>query len=267
MKTSKTLKSRQIIGLLSKHAPNGLLDIETASKALEIEHKKVSVRLSALSKRGWIQRVRRGLYYILPLEAKPGQETMMDDPFILANQLFKEYYIGGWSAAEYWALTDQIFNSVFIVTTENLRAKTISLFGYTFNILRVANIDNAGLKKVWRKNIQIQISTAERMIADSLRNPSMCGGIRTLASIISEYDKKTDKNYDALIEIIKKIGNGATWKRLGYIFDELKLNDYVSKIAEKEISSGIVKLDPSIISRGDFIKKWGLWANASLNHD
>ena len=152
----KTTKSREIISILSKNAPNGLIDILSASKALMIDPKKVSIRLSALSKRGWVQRVRRGLYYILPLEAKPGQETMMDDPFILADQLFKEYYIGGWSAAEYWMLTDQIFNSVFIVTTENLRAKIISLFCYTFNIFRVASIDNTGLKKVWRKNIQIQ---------------------------------------------------------------------------------------------------------------
>jgi len=265
MNREKTAKSREIISLLSKYAPNGLLNVETASKALEIDSRKTSIRLSALSRRGWIQRVKRGLYYILPLEAKPGQETMIDDPFILANQLFKDFYIGGWSAAEYWALTDQIFNSVFIVTTENLRAKTISLFGYTFNILRVTSIDTAGLKKVWRKNIQIQISTPERMIADSLRNPSICGGIRTLASIISEYDKKTDKNYSDLIKIIKKIGNGATWKRLGYIFEELKINEDISKIAEKEISSGAVRLDPSIKSRGDFVKKWGLWINTSLS--
>ncbi len=267
MNNQKISKSREIIAVLSQYAPNGLLDVSAASKALGMPSKMASIKLSALSKRGWIQRVKRGLYYILPIDADPGQKTVMDDPFVLAHQIFREFYIGGWSAAEYWALTDQIFNSVFIITTENLRTKTLNLFGYTFYILRVGELKDAGLKLVWRKNIQILVSSPERLIVDALRDPSICGGVRTLVSIISEYDKKKEKDYDALVVIIEKIGNGASWKRLGYIFEQKNMDKRLIKIAEEKISSGRVRLDPAIVSRGEFVKKWGLWVNASLAHD
>ncbi|MBU1201895.1 MAG: hypothetical protein KJ583_06330 [Nanoarchaeota archaeon] len=47
-------------------------------------------------------------YYLVPIKAKTGKWA--DEAFIIADEVMngKEYYIGGWAAANYWRLTDQI---------------------------------------------------------------------------------------------------------------------------------------------------------------
>ena len=47
-------------------------------------------------------------YYLIPVRAKKGKWA--EDAFILADEIMngKDYYIGGWAAANYWRLTEQI---------------------------------------------------------------------------------------------------------------------------------------------------------------
>jgi predicted transcriptional regulator of viral defense system len=50
----------------------------------------------------------RNKYYLIPIKAKTGK--WCENPFILADEIFngKNYYIGGWAAANYWNLTEQV---------------------------------------------------------------------------------------------------------------------------------------------------------------
>ena len=36
--------------------------------------------------------------------------SSLEDPLVIAEKLFSPCYVGGWSAAEYWGITEQIFN-------------------------------------------------------------------------------------------------------------------------------------------------------------
>ena len=42
---------------------------------------------------------------------------MVDESWVLARAVFEPCYIGGWSAAEHWGFTEQIFNSTMVFTT------------------------------------------------------------------------------------------------------------------------------------------------------
>lgn len=57
-------------------------------------------------------------YYLVPIKAKKGKWA--DDPFIIADEIFNagDYFIGGWAAANYWRLTDQIPMKIEIYTTK-----------------------------------------------------------------------------------------------------------------------------------------------------
>ena len=61
------------------------------------------------------------------------------------------------------------------------------------------------------------------------------------------------------------VGTGAAYKRLGYILEVLHLeaNELV-RTAEGRRTTGIVKLDPSIATRGRLSRRWGLWVNATI---
>lgn len=70
-----------------------------------------------LRKKGRIIKLNKNKYFLVPIKARTGKWT--DNPLIVADEISngKEYFIGGWYAAYYWGLTDQIPMQVDIYTT------------------------------------------------------------------------------------------------------------------------------------------------------
>lgn len=62
-------------------------------------------------------------YYLIPVKAKTG--GWAEDSFILADEVMKgkDYFIGGWAAANYWRLTDQIPMKIEVFTTKRQGTK------------------------------------------------------------------------------------------------------------------------------------------------
>ncbi|MBK6407399.1 MAG: type IV toxin-antitoxin system AbiEi family antitoxin domain-containing protein [Holophagales bacterium] len=92
-----------------------LVSTATAAELLGLPRGAATLTLLRLADRGWLSRVRRGLYLILPLEA--GQDGgAVEDPWVLADELFGPCYVGGWTAAEHWGSPDRLFRSTFVVS-------------------------------------------------------------------------------------------------------------------------------------------------------
>ncbi len=93
---------------------------------------RVQIRdtLYNLNKKGRIVRLNRNKYFLIPIKARKGRWS--DHPFIIADEIFNgdRYFIGGWSAANYWQLTDQIPMRIDIWTTK--RQGKISLLNTKF---------------------------------------------------------------------------------------------------------------------------------------
>ena len=55
-----------------------------------------------------ILKLNKEKYYLVPIKAKLGK--WIEEPFVVIDEIMngKDYYIGGWGAANYWRLTDQI---------------------------------------------------------------------------------------------------------------------------------------------------------------
>ncbi|MFH1752356.1 MAG: hypothetical protein ABH821_05470 [archaeon] len=64
-----------------------------------------------------IIKINRSKYFLVPIKAKSG--SWREHPFIIVDEICngKDYFIGGWSAANYWQLTDQIPMRVDVYTT------------------------------------------------------------------------------------------------------------------------------------------------------
>ena len=82
--------------------------VDAAAAALGVSRESAARRLSAWASRGWLRRVRRGLYIAVPVDARD-PATWNEDPWYLADLVWDPCYIAGWSAANHWALTDQVF--------------------------------------------------------------------------------------------------------------------------------------------------------------
>ena len=258
---------RLLLSRLSRVSKAGLISVPAAAEAIGTSRSLAARRMAALARRRWLHRVRRGLYLILPLEATPGQATMVEDPWILASVAFAPCYIGGWSAAEHWGLTEQIFRPTLVVTAANVRGRTTTLGGHEFRLLQVpASRVSGSLVSVWRGTERVHASSRERTIVDCLRDPELCGGVRSLVEIMTEYAETPERDVGKLGAAAREAANGAAWKRLGYIAESLwpqetKLLDE----AKRHLTKGTTRLDPSVRSTGRLVARWRLWINVPIH--
>lgn len=114
-------ENRALLERLHREMPCAF-DVEHASAVLGLEATRTRTLLAYLARRGWLSRVRRGLYIAVPLDTRrPGEWT--EDEWIVAERTFSPCYIGGWSACQHWGLTDLLFRTVLVVTGRKVRGR------------------------------------------------------------------------------------------------------------------------------------------------
>lgn len=236
----------------------GIVSVEETAKILQIKKIKAAKILSLLAKKGWLSRVQRGLYIPVPLESRT-PNVVLKDPWLIVWKLFSPGYIGGWSSAEYWHLTEQIFHTTIVMTTKTPRKRRLNFKGIKFQIHTIPDKFLFGLKPVWRNQFKVFISDPTRTILDMLSNPILGGGIRPTADVFNQYLDSPDKNLELLIEYGDRMGNGAFFKRLGFFLEKFEPeSNGTIKACQSRITKGNAKLDPTLKSK-KLITRWRLW--------
>jgi predicted transcriptional regulator of viral defense system len=254
------------MAVLARAAEGGLLTVADAAKVLGVSTHDAAVRLGRYERAGWLARARRGLYLVLPIEAKPGSPTVAEDPWVLAAALFAPCYIGGWTAAEHWGLTEQLFRSTFVVSAAPRRRQRENRLSTDFHIVRVRPERLEETVVVWRGSQRVAASDRERTIIDALVHPHWVGGVRHLVEIMTTY--RESKQFDArtLLAQAEKHGTGSAFKRLGLLAELLWPGEKaVVDFAYRHRSKGAIRLDPSVKGRGKLSKRWGLWVNVAID--
>ncbi len=236
----------------------GTISIGEAVEILGVSSTDAAKMLSRWSRKGWLSRVKRGLYIPVPLESRTA-DVPLEDPWLIAERLYIPCYIGGWSAAEYWDLTEQIFRTVVVMTTQKPRDRSPTIRGTNFMLRTVSEKAMFGFQSVWRGQTKILVSDPTRTMLDMLNDPSLGGGIRSTADMLRNYLRSENKNLELLTEYAERFGNGAVFKRLGFLLersapDEVKAIDK----CRTRLTTGNAKLDPKL--RADkLITRWRLW--------
>lgn len=234
------------------------ISVTEATKILSLPQSHAAKLLARWASKGWLARIKRGIYIAVPLEAS-SSEIALEDPFIIAEKLYAPCYIGGWSAAEYWGLTEQIFRVLIVFTLQKKHDLQPNIKGSEFLLTKIPASNLFGLKSIWRGQIKVSISDPSRTIIDLLNTPKLGGGIRPVTDIFYNYLKSEYKNTELLIEYAKKLDNGAVYKRLGFL-----LEHYVPEeknligICKKLITHGNSKLDPQL-EKANLATRWHLW--------
>ena len=104
--------------------------------------------IQRLLKKKRIIKLNQDKYYLVPIKARTG--GWAEDSFILADEMFngKDYFIGGWSAANYWRFTDQIPFWIEIFSTKRQGRKTILNTKFIFHRTTPKKIKEAVIRKV-----------------------------------------------------------------------------------------------------------------------
>jgi predicted transcriptional regulator of viral defense system len=240
----------------------GTISIAESAEILKVSPVDAAKMLARWAKKGWLSRVRRGLYIPIPLESLT-TDIPLEEPWIIADRLFAPCYIGGWSAAEYWDLTEQIFRTIVVMTLQKPRERSLNIKGTSFLLRTVSEKAMFGLKSVWRGQVKVSISDASRTIIDMLIEPRLGGGIRSTVDMFANYLKSENKDLEMLIDYAKRLGNGAVFKRLGFLLERISPDEKEAiKICKSQLTEGNVKLDPSLESPR-LITRWRLWVPQS----
>jgi predicted transcriptional regulator of viral defense system len=234
-----------------------LVTIEDAMKALATDRSASAKLLSRWQRQGWLKRVGRGIYAPIPLDALT-TEQVLKDPWVLVPALFAPGYIGGWTAAEHWDLTEQLFRSIFVFTARSFRKKELTVQGASFTLTRVSEDALFGTSTLWRGQARVPISDKHRTIVDMLADPATGGGIRHVDQCLQNYLRDPQASADTLIRYGEKLGNGAVFKRLGFLISQQPEHEALAQACRERLTQGNAKLDPSLPCRR-LVKAWRLW--------
>lgn len=245
--------SAELLHKLRRRSP-----IFTFHDALEIsgyEKNYLGLVLHNLEESGWIERIEKGKYLILPIEARSGEYTLHE--FIVGSFLVDPSVVAYWSAFHHHGFTEQIPNVVFIQTTSRKRKRELRILNIRYKIIKIVDRKFFGWKKIWLDGEKIDITDTEKTIIDCLDKPKHCGGITEVnkAFISKEFDA------DKLTEYLKKFDSGAVAKRCSYLADK---NNVELEIPRRLRKKGINLLDPSMPKKGDVDREYGLLINVRI---
>ena len=255
---------RRLLGKLFQ-ASKESFTVAEASQILNISRYRAASLLAMWAKNGWLHRIRRGLYIPVPLQSTSAKVTP-EEPWLIAHKLFSPCYIGGWTAAHHWGLTEQIFNSIYVMAAKKVHIREQNLNGVIFKVKTILPKKIFGTKAIWVGKDKIAIADPTKTIIDGLNDPAVLGGIRMVADVLSAYIPSKEFDAKKLLDYAKTMGNSAIYKRLGFLIELLEFDDAttIASACKNNLKSGYSQLDPA--TAGDRLEtQWHLWVPKSFN--
>ena len=217
-----------------------------------IKKEVLKVILSRMEEKGFIERIEKGKYLIIPLGSEKGKYTLHE--FVIASYLVEPYAISYWSALHHYGLTEQIPSTVFVQTPARKKKNVLEIFGVNYQIVRVKEDKFFGVRKEWIEETAVSITDKEKTIIDCLDKPHYAGGILEAAKAL----KNGSLDYNQLSAYAIRIGNFAVIRRLGYLCERMG----VPLNLPQPRSKSYLLLDPTMPAKGENDAKWRLIINA-----
>ena len=242
------------IKVLDELARRKVFSVEEAERISGVDKNVLKVILSRLEKKGWVERIEKGKYMVIPLGARKGEYTLNE--FVIGSLLVNPSAIAYWSALNYHGLTEQIPATVFVQTTSRKKKQKLEIFGVRYRIVRVKKEKFFGIERVWIEEFQVNVTDREKTIVDCLDKPEHCGGVIEVAKAL----KHGEFDFEKLSEYAIKIGNSGVVRRLGYLCDVLGLQINLPEVKAKNY----LLLDPTMPKKGETNGRWRLIINLDV---
>ncbi len=202
--------------------------------------------LARLVDKGWLERIEKGKYLIVPLEAGPDR-TWTEDAHVIAGHLVSPSMVSHWSALNYWNLTEQVPRVTYVQTTARKENRRPRVLGMQFRIVRVKPRKFFGSHGYRAGEWPVEVTDREKTIVDCLDRPDLSGGLDQVGKALLAGDG--DFDWDRTTMYLCRFGSGAVVKRLGFLVETLELaHPPEPKMLDEWLdlrTAGISKLDPS----------------------
>jgi predicted transcriptional regulator of viral defense system len=197
-------------------------------------------KLNRLYKKGKIKKIVKGKY------------TQTDNIYVISSNLYIPSYISFWTASSLKGFTEQIINTIHVITTKN--HKDIYFENYKICFHKFSKSIFFGYQKEKVGNFFQFISDDEKLIIDCILFQRFIGNFDELIKIVKE--SSLDKN--KMVTYLKRINNISLNKRVGFLIEKFKGIDLLNELNIKD--KNYIRL--SIFNKG--LKTDSKWR---LKHD
>ena len=214
--------------------------VDDARDLLDASDETLWKVLHKLTRKGRVQRIKRGIYTLVP--AKAGyQPKWTEQVYTFLEDILHEYYVGYWTAMSHWNMTEQTPRTVFVATTQRNR-------NFTYNDAVPIHFVTLNPRKLYgwvyaaAGGHRFRVSNPEKTVVDSMDLPQHAGGVTEAAKTLSY-----DLDWGKVLEYADRLGNRTVHKRLGYIIQLLEIDapHHILKNLREGASSGYSWLDPT----------------------
>jgi predicted transcriptional regulator of viral defense system len=167
-----------------------------------------------LVKKGWFERVRPGLFQLVP--ADRGREGVVDThPLTAGALLVAPYFFSFGTACTHHGLTEQVFTEAYLVCQERRRARMVRGKRYIF--VCVPRRRFFGYEETSVLGRAVQMATVERALLDAVDRPEYAGGIGEVSRIVAKAASKV--SWKSCLDLARRWGSSALVQRFGYFLD------------------------------------------------
>ena len=217
--------------------------------------------VSRLERKGWLRRLERGLYLLIPLEAGLNG-NWSEDPLVIASQLVPGGAAAYLSALHYWNMTEQVPRTVFVQTVARRNTPSSEILGVRYQFVTIKQARFFGILSQTVDGMAFNITDREKTIVDSMARPDLCGGIMLIANALGSVN---EVDWYKLDQYLERFGSGAVYKRLGYLIERLDVDipnrHHLLTGWQERLTQGIAWLEPGGDRTGPVKTRWRIRVN------
>jgi predicted transcriptional regulator of viral defense system len=216
----------------------------------ELPRQAINRTCSSLSRKGYLHRLRRGLYLLQP---KPSATPKLDDPYRIALELYPGY-IAFSSALKLHGLLEYEPTTVFVATSRTSRELEVGQFTFKAVAIGKRAAGQVLLGRLW-------VSSLAKTFFDCFCRPGYAGGYSTVSKAIfyAEFD------WREFISYFERFASDSLCQRTAYIIDSIRgVGKEVPKFVFDYFSRRVrtrTRLVPTAPGAGKWIARWNVMDN------
>jgi len=150
-------ENRLLLALAEKEI--SVFSFDEAKDILQTSNQSARHVLMGLARKGRLQRIQRGRYLLVP-EMAGTELRWAESPWVIVPHLIDVYYVGFWTAMNYWGMTEQIPYTVFVATTR--RKNSLKFGSQKFEFVTLSQKKFFGLSRKRRARRKPSASPPEK---------------------------------------------------------------------------------------------------------